>query len=596
MPKPINALSIVRDVLPPKMAKEIWEIYYLKAWPIAINNFELSAVLPAIFYMFRFGQRRGRGQFLKAFGKLENRKNTVTVEQVAEILAASPNLSGFESPIAKAILGDLLLCYCLENTRHSLGRDQKIQRVAPVHYMSSWIDLPDKFTDLRYVPEMIVAMLADQEGEVVKPNLPKERTRFPVAANHNENLLLGSFSQGIQWDINIADLAADAFDEQDSRVGADQLLMVRLAQQLGRAPEKPRDSAISNQRPIAKKSAQHFSDDIRRFVRSYAKVIPRYAFIDMLESGIATGMMSILTSSVGILFEWAESGYVYEMQHQQPARIFVDCSNGVDRKLRGVAEQSMDDLMRRLERILSILMVLRLLDYEARDNRHIKKENIPTRPYATEWLKLLGDLLYGRHSEATFIHRKMEDHAEKLSVALCEAFPDTKEMLCNVESQPNPVLRLGTALTSLRGPAARSNFIKMVDSTLHMGRPNGLARKRNTTRGAQVSGSTRRFREVRSLIFNDSILDYLVHLSLLPSGSKSGIQPLSLRGFLDRIRQRYGLHVDSAPPGMTISNELLQSNRAILERRLRDLGLLVGVNDADYMKRLTPRFHPATGN
>ena len=44
---------------------------------------------------------------------------------------------------------------------------------------------------------------------------------------------------------------------------------------------------------------------------------------------------------------------------------------------------------------------------------------------------------------------------------------------------------------------------------------------------------------------------------------------------------------------MTVSNALLQANRAVLERRLRDLGLLVGVNDAEAMKRLQPRFDPA---
>ena len=53
-----------------------------------------------------------------------------------------------------------------------------------------------------------------------------------------------------------------------------------------------------------------------------------------------------------------------------------------------------------------------------------------------------------------------------------------------------------------------------------------------------------------------------------------------------------GFCVDVAPPGITISNELLQANRSILEKRLRDLGLLVGVNDAEAMKRLRPRFAP----
>jgi hypothetical protein len=47
---------------------------------------------------------------------------------------------------------------------------------------------------------------------------------------------------------------------------------------------------------------------------------------------------------------------------------------------------------------------------------------------------------------------------------------------------------------------------------------------------------------------------------------------------------------------MTISNDLLQANRLVLERRLRDLGLLIGVNDAEAMKRLQPRFEPVGGD
>lgn len=98
------------------------------------------------------------------------------------------------------------------------------------------------------------------------------------------------------------------------------------------------------------------------------------------------------------------------------------------------------------------------------------------------------------------------------------------------------------------------------------------------------------------MVFTDSVLDYLVHLHLLKSGNKSGVRSLSFGKFIEVLQERYGFHVDTAPPGMTISNELLQRNRAILERRLRDLGLLVGVNDAEAMKRLRPRFEPAMEN
>ena len=256
----------------------------------------------------------------------------------------------------------------------------------------------------------------------------------------------------------------------------------------------------------------------------------------------------------------------------------------------------MDDYMRRMERLSGILMVLRLLDYQARNNRKIKKEDIATRPYATDWLNLLGDLLYNRrHSEAQRIRYSIEDMAERLAEKLEDDYPEATEILGNVDNQPNPVWRLADGLMVLMGRKPRLNFIGMIDSSLLTGRPNGLAAKRTTTRGLG-GNTTRRRRDVRSLVFTDSVLDYLVHLHLLKSGSKPGTRALSFGKFLEELRERYGFHVDIAPSGMTISNELLQRNRTILERRLRDLGLLVGVNDAEAMKRLESRFKPVLEN
>ena len=593
-----NARAIVQEVLPRRMANEIWSARYDKVLPISFNDFELSAVLPAVFYMFRFGKRRGRGKFLETFapngGTARARRQTATVERIAGELASNSNLKGFDSDVERAILSDLLLCFCLENSKHALGRDKQIQRVAPAHYMASWIDLPEKAVNLRYVPEMIVAMLANQKGEYIQPNFDDSHTWFAIGKAHEENLLLSAFSNGVKRDGHIGDLAADKFDEQHADIGIDQLLMIRLAQSLRAAPDKARDqegAQISNQRPIAEKAAKNFSEDIRRFVRSYAEIVPRHAFVNLLESCISTGMTAILTSVIEILFEWAETSIVTERQHQEPASIFVDCSNGVDNRLRSLSEQSLDDLMRRIERIPEILMMLRLLDYAARDNRKIKSRGLPmTRPYATAWLDLLGALLHESHEEADYVHRQMDDHAEKLANALSDDYPEATEVLRNERSQPNPIRRLAAALTPLMGAYARSNTIKMVDSTLNIGRPNGLARKRKTTRGTQMAESGRRLREVRSLVLNDSVLDYLVHLHLLRSNNKPRVRPLSLRHFLDTIRERYGFYVDTTPPHMMISNELLQANREVLERRLRDLGLLVGVNDAEAMKRLQPRF------
>ena len=182
---PNDARTIVREVLPRRMADDIWSARYDRALPISFNAFELSAVLPAVLYMFRFGQRRGRGEFLKTFapdgGSPRERKRAVTVGRVAEKLASRPDLDGFDGDLGTAMLGDLLLCFGLENIKHDLGRDKQVQRVAPAHYMASWVDLPESVTHLRYVPEMMVAMLANQSGDYVERTEAGKRTWFAVA-------------------------------------------------------------------------------------------------------------------------------------------------------------------------------------------------------------------------------------------------------------------------------------------------------------------------------------------------------------------------------------------------------------------------------
>ena len=599
--------QLVENALSPDMVEEIWTGSYDKVLPVALQTFEISAILPAVFYMFRFGHRRGAGKFLGTYGPptgtpAQKRRKT-TVDGIAAKLAETEELTGFDDKVERAVLGDLLLCFCVENVRHGLGRDKQVQRVAPTHYLASWIDLPYSVAHLRFVPEMIVAMLANRRtGDYVTPSDDTDRTRFPVVNRYEDNPLLHAFGHGVtrRGDL-LGDLASDRFDESDDTVGLDQLLTIRLAQQLGTAPKKLRPTArqsadahrISNQRPIAEAAARGFSDDIRRFVRSYADSTPRHAFVDMLESCITIGLTTILGSTVQVLFHWEATGRVTDVDVQRAAPFFVDCSNGGDRRLRLRAEQSTDDLMRRLDRVPVILMALRLLDYEACFRPRIRLQKVAARPYATEWLNLLGDLVHDRHAEAQRVAFAIEDKAEKLAEKLAEDHDDVAStLLGNGNDSRHPVWRLASGLMALKGAGDfQKNFIGMVDSTLAVGRPNGLAVKRTTTRGS--GPGTRRRRDVRALVFTDSVLDYLVHLHLLP-GPKGGADA-NLVSFLDFLREDYGFHVDTAPPGMAVSNEVLGRNRAALERRLRDLGLLVGVNDAERMKRLTPRFEAAAG-
>lgn len=586
--------EVANDALGPWMTRVVWSGNYEEALPISIQDFDISAILPAVFYMFRFGHRRGRGHFFDIFGPSEGtrqqQKTGTTAYSVALTLTTrvADDFVGFDGQVEKAVLADLLLCYCLENRGYELGRSKPVQRVASAHYLASWVDLPDEVGHLRHVPEAIVAILADQ----------KKRTWFPVVGEPEDNIfdsnvLLKAVGQGMCRGSRVGDLAGDRFDET-IRVGIDQLLTIRIAQALEAAPAALTGSgggAIPNQRPIATKVSRAFSEDIRKFVREYAPIAPRQAFLEMMESCMAVGLTSIVVGVMEVVLGWADTG---DATDRPPSRRFVDSSAGRDRELRSIAEQSMDDHLRKMERIPVILMCLRLLDHGARNNgavkKRLKKGELPSSPVATEWINFLGAVLHDRTDEAGSILNRLEIHAQELAGAASgKGYVTLAEQLSDDEAQPNPAWRLAEALTSLQGYQVYKKFHGLVDSALHADRPNGLATKRRTTRGAGTQGP--RTRVVRSLVFTDPILEYLVHRHVLPSGSGSRPRRLSFSRFIDILRDRYGLCVDTDPFGSsTVSNEILQANRNWLEQRLRDLGLLIGVNDAEAMKRLRPRF------
>jgi hypothetical protein len=592
--------AIIDDVFGRGMTRDIWAVSYDKVLPVQVQDLDLTGVLPAVFYMFRFGHRRGKGRFIDTFSgdasTAKERRRHATAERVAAKLAEEPSFEGFEGKTEQAILGDLLLSFCVENSKRALGRNQQIQRVLPTHYMASWVDLPERVAHLRYVPEMIVAILADQKGDYVEQTSQNERTWFAVGRGFEENLLLRVFSRGVIREGPLSDRKGDKFREEEDSVGLDQLLTIRLAQALGEAPDKPRGSegvSISNQRPIAERAGKHFSEDIRRFVRAYAYVLPRHAFVELLESCMALGITTIVTSCFELLIRWAETGEVLPRPDQKPTSLFVDCSNGIEQSLRALAEESMDDFIRRTERIPVILMALRLLDWEVRYDPQLRPQLPKFRPYATEWVNLLGDILHERRPEATGILGDLSRKATQLAEALeKEDYAEAAEILRNDRTQPNPVWRLAEALTFLQGPKIiPARLWTLIDSALLADRPNGLGVRRAVARRA-AGTDVRRRRQLRSVVLTDAVLDYLGHLHVLRPGNKDGWRPIAFREFLEILRDRYGLCVDTAPPGLSISSELLSLNRNVLERRLRDLGLLIGVNDAEAMKQLEPRFEP----
>jgi hypothetical protein len=594
-----TAKSIVEDVLSPARTRELWTANYLSALPFTPQDFEIGALLPAMLYMARWGHRRGKGAFRETFGLVMDGEPSPprTQDVAAGLLRKHPlGFVGFDDVTAAPQLADLLLTYCLENKGHEEGHLAPVQRIFATHYLSSHVDLPAFAANLRGVPELLTALLLwSSRGQHIEPG-DKGLGRFVVGDDFRSNPLLMLFARymSVRGQL-VSDLSSDVFDEAAaSDLGIDELLAVRIAQTCGHAPEKARGKGetdrIPNRWPIAEAAAKHLRKDLMSFIDVYGPQMPRQAFLPMLEAGIALGLTNVLLSTTYCLFEWERSGSVPREKDGSQTRwpLFVDASLGQDKALRGVSEAVMSECAARYERVPVILMLMRLLDERARFDRRLSAELPSPFPDAHARLDILGALLHQRHQRADSILNGLDEDCQRLAEALtgAEEAPEAVETLLITTN--GPAQRLAEALVELIGDKQQgSMFRSALESALMTDRPNGLAIKRRVQRSEE---GRRKSVDLRAIVLTNSMLDFLVHRHLRKDSKGQPEQVLSLKTFLEILRSRYGLYVDREPPGNSVPQDLLRANKLWLERRLRDLGLLVGVNDAESMKQLQARF------
>ena len=587
--------EIVESAMPRAVARKVWSATYLPALPLTPQDFELSGVLPAVMYMARNGNRRGAGTMKATYGApAASGRVDLTIESIARVLSGEDDvLAGFNTPVGQIILGDILLTWCLENTNRTEGQKATVARVFPTHFFASWVDLPESVAHLRGVPELVIAALASQEnGEhVERPKGDQTRpTGFPVGVPPSNNPLLRVLGKAVATSGNITARTADRLDEGAAHgLGIDELLMTRLAGKLGAAPLPLQGgvnaSKIPNRRPANPKAVIDLRDDLMRFIRHYDKV-PRQTFTELLECGLVVGLSQLLLRSARVILHLAATGDALpDLEKAQPWELFVDCSVGRDRTLRWLAEDSMRATLKQFEQLPRAMMVFRLLDEIVRvvgaDPGAMMRED----PDPSRLLEFLAGVHRGTDDQAFDVQRlsgqycnllrsELEGHAEEdpSRVGVAE--------LLRADGGGTPVERLAEALCELMGDRLqRANYLQVLDSSLGAARRTGLVDRR-TVRGQSTT---------RSAVMRTPMLDYLVHLHLAPSINGRPPRQLSLRGFLDILRSRHGLCIDAAPNGTNIPAAELSRNKALLEGRLRDLGVLVTVNDAEDMKTLRSR-------
>lgn len=587
----MSAKEIVEAVFTEDLAKKIWTANTMAVLPLTPQGLAVGSVLPAVFFMFRRGYRRGKGRFQEAFAPAEDTR--ATIASVAIRLSQDQEFfSGFDQPVQRDILGDLLLCDALENTGHAEGHTIEVARAFPVHFFASWLDLPKSVAHMRFVPEMLVSLLANQQdGLKLQPGI--QQGPFPVGTAPEKNLLFRIFARGVQFGDNPVDHRADGIDEA-ADLSIEELLMVRVAQVCGEAPETMHATRgavadIQNFLPIARRSNEVIREDLTAFLEHYGAVIPRRSIAPMIEALIGLSVAHASMASFSIAVAWDTEGRFPDVSSQSPVPLFVDASCGNNSVLRDLSEQSYEEVVRLVDQATISLAQIRILDAISRDDPDLQQFK-PTGPDNSAWLNLLADVRNNRHETSALALRDLKLKLNRLAERLTEEGiePDAVDILRAPNATQRPVHTIAEAICAMMGEKIlRHHYLAFLDSCLMVNEAHGLGRKRRVYRS--LGGRKRKMMDLRSLILSNTVLEALVHLHL---AARQGT--LSFEDFIRILHERYGFWVDEAPPGVPASREDLLTNRAYLERRLRDLGLLVGVNDAEFMKHLRARFNTET--
>ena len=576
----------IEEVFGKQLADRIWTASTMSVYPAVLQDFSVGSVLPAVFYMFRRAHRRGKGRFLEEFSSGPNGRPNIFL--VAGRLSQQREFfEGFESELAKDILGDLLLCDALENKKHLEGQNQEILRAFPVHFLASWIDLPKNVASLRAVPEMLIALLGNQStGQTVGSIGVGD---FTIGCLPDQNLFLRVFGRGVEFGPSVAHLSAD-FASETVNYSVEELLMIRLGQTCGQAPEKLRgtvrgSSDIPNAMPLASVAAGYFRDDLATFLRNFGEVIPRRALTPMLEALISLGISHTFLASLQSAVVWERTGKVPLPEEQRAFPLFVDASSGADVRLRALSEQSLEEMVRFLDQATVALAIIRVLDSVGRHSP-LLKQSVPMGPSTKDWLDVLGDVRHGERPGADFLLYDLRSKASMLAAKLEQDGAETAalEILRSDIVTSDPSRALAESICAVMPDRQlQKDYYDFFDSATMASTPNGLIRKRRISR-LQATGR-RKMESARSLVLSNTLLEALVHRHL--AGHEGHF---SFDEFVRVLREHYGLFVDEAPRGIATGREDLLRNRAILERRLRDLGLLVGVNDAESMKHLRSHY------
>jgi len=260
--------------------------------------------------------------------------------------------------------------------------------------------------------------------------------------------------------------------------------------------------------------------------------------------------------------------------------IFCDCANGHDATIDGLAKQSYLRHFKEVERYFRSAYLLKKLDEFA--NQYMTADQ--KRQSGPGYLDFLVQVFLSHKDLNGFFARDIEQ------VRQAGLDEETGEYNREIEATIDTANRRGLnklqtfveILYHCQYPTLREQHRKLLAGLGRIDQDSGF-----------LAGKGR---QKRKYVLGNELLEVLIQLAVLKpvaSDGSWGSKPIPISEFVDWLKGRYGLLIDTAGPEVEENEEInraLAANMAALKTRLRQLGFFTDLADASNSQVITPRF------
>ncbi|NSW58744.1 MAG: hypothetical protein HPY44_22255 [Armatimonadetes bacterium] len=564
----------------PKEPRKLKGFAFDMLFTFEMNNFDVEALLPTLFYLIRSGGRQR--------GKLTDPTN---IDARRDALAQHKSMVGFDSADGLRVLDKWIRTSFVETARRgrSWRKGEQIFYIRPLSFLSYKPGFPAEGRRVRGVPAFVYQILTAEVPGLLHPIPDAERAHGSSStAIRGLRFIQDTFAEGLQLDNTVQ--MGGRYDGH-TRLDVETVGLFHYLD--GFEPCPP--SVVSPIRPPAPalaRSARRLAQDVALLITAYRDRVPSRTLAQFL-AGLLNFEMFVYTLELQyVTNRLAEEDVVdpYWVLGKDdlpsPVRSYVDMVGDRHHLSARMAQEQVEDHFTGVQHFLRSNLLLRTL------HRYINATTPKPDFSGPNVAHNLQQIAAWRSDPKALARAGMEKDAilEENGMSYPDDMPhEISQLLASAQDEVDAVLRL---LEEAQRSEIVNSMLKWYRSVGGLGRSDGI-----------LEGNVRGRRAWR-LQMSEGLLEILVQLCCVMPGyadvrpdwncdlTDVRPRPVSLANFLRFLEERYGIIIDRPPDWMRSVETVAaaKENFEALKRRLRQMGVFEDLSDDFNAQYIEPRY------